>query len=541
MDGPNSDNYEIGKIHKRKRYVLEDDNILNMQELVNLRLNVASEFNSGANLEESRWFYDRSEKVESTKVKTGDSIMIPVDLPDNGESIDERWANSSNWYLCTVQEVNMDLTFEVKVFGTIIDVEEQLLLPIGSSIPVALPASVILAKGKLKDMSDRLTLAWNESQSSNTKGEAVGKIKEIKNISMYGIPDLDRVPRQCSLKTEVIKRMIKVGGLIRLLGDRFERLVKDLLYCRDTFTATCQRYAETSENLPKDSIFKSLVKLPKLKGLPIYDNVDTMEKLMLGEYPLYDRSQISLKDFVSFRSESVKWGKSPTREGRAAFVNAFTNFEKVIVVYFGNDYISCCTRVLEVLNDDDDILQEFNDSFIQVKLEMVISLFFHDIYRERTSLSYPTMPMSSPSQCAALLKRYFKDEMDKAKGVASTNKWEFHPHSKFYSQEGTFNKVQFNIRPTTSLGDKRKIPDVEAQSGLCIYHLGNQMDVVGYNSQAIECRNGAKCTNRHMDKKELTKTQAYAAINSMPDGRLRKSYELKMKSCTGFQSVPKTK
>ena len=54
--------------------------------------------------------------------------MIPVELPDNGESIDEKWANLSNWYLCTVQEVNIDLTFEVKVFGTIIDVEEQLLL-----------------------------------------------------------------------------------------------------------------------------------------------------------------------------------------------------------------------------------------------------------------------------------------------------------------------------------------------------------------------------------------------------------------------------
>jgi hypothetical protein len=45
-------------------------------------------------------------------------------------------------------------------------------------------------------------------------------------------------------------------------------------------------------------------------------------------------------------------------------VDAFTNFEKVTVVYFGNDYISCYAGVLDVLNVDDDSLQDFNGSFI---------------------------------------------------------------------------------------------------------------------------------------------------------------------------------
>jgi hypothetical protein len=115
-----------------------------------------------------------------------------------------KWANSSNWYLFTVQEVTSDLTFDVKVFGTVIYVEEQL-LPMGLSVTVAHPIYVMLAKGTLKDMSDSLTLAWSESQSSNKKGLAVAQVKEIKNISMYGIPDLDRTPRQRSVKTEGIK------------------------------------------------------------------------------------------------------------------------------------------------------------------------------------------------------------------------------------------------------------------------------------------------------------------------------------------------
>ena len=75
--------------------------------------------------------------------------------------------------------------------------------------------------------------------------------------------------------------------------------------------ATCQRYAESADSLPRDSIFKSFVKLPKLKGLPIQDDVKTLEMFLLGDYPLYDRSLISLKDFMSFKSDNIKWGKSP--------------------------------------------------------------------------------------------------------------------------------------------------------------------------------------------------------------------------------------
>jgi hypothetical protein len=56
-------------------------------------------------------------------------------------------------------------------------------------------------------------------------------------------------------------------------------------------------------------------------------------------------------------------GEVPDSRRSAAFVDAFTNFEKVIVVYFGNDYISCYAGVLDVLNVDDDSLQDFNDSF----------------------------------------------------------------------------------------------------------------------------------------------------------------------------------
>ena len=306
------------------------------------------------------------------------------------------------------------------------------------------------------------------------------------------------------MKAEGIKRMLKVGGLIRLLGGRFDRLIKDLSYSRETFMAACQRYAESADSLPKDSIFKSFVKLPKLKGLPVYDNVKTLETFLLGEYPLYDRSLISLKDFISFRSDGIKWGKSPTREGRAAFTDAFTNFQKVLVVYFGNDYSECCKDVLNVL----DILQEYNDSYKQIKMEMAISLFYHDIYKERESLAYPAMLLTTSSQCATLLRRYLCEEVEKARNPSLENKWERHPHSKFYSQEGTFNKVQFRktVKPEAAVN--------KIEKPLCIWHSAGLLQVKNAKNQPVACRR-AQCEWSHRSLSECTKKELLLKADSL--------------------------
>ena len=505
MSGPLPDPLDDGVKVKRRRYNVQYDYELDKQEILKARLGIASAISNSSTMENSMWLKSSSDKIPSTEVVMGSKLIIPVDLQDEGEIINDAWVTSSNWYFCYVEEVNLDGTTKIVILGTIIEMDEQQ-LPTEWSATVALPAYVLSLKGRLKEMSDNLLVTLTEA--SNEKGEIVATLAEVKKISMYGIPDLDGIPRPCSMKAEGIKRMLKVGGLIRLLGGRFDRLIKDLSYSRETFMATCQRYAETADSLPRDSIFKSIVKLPKLKGLPVYDNVKTLETFLLGDYPLYDRSMISLKDFMSFKSDSIKWGKSPTREGRAAFTDAFTNFQRVLVVYFGNDYSECCKDVLDVLNEDEDILQEYNDSYIQIKMEMAISLFYHDIYKEKESLAYPTMLLTTSSQCASLLRHYLCEEIEKARNPSLENKWERHPHSKFYSQEGTFNKVQFRKAV------KSEAPVSKVDRPLCIWHSAGLLQVKNAKDQLVACRR-AQCEWSHRSLSECTKKELLLKADSL--------------------------
>ena len=181
--------------YKRRRYNVQHGLGLRKQKILTSRLKIASDFNDDAPMEHSKWLSSSCDRMLSSEVLKDSLVMAPVDTLDEDEPADDEWAVTSNWYFCYIEEVNMDRTVKVKVLGTVIETVDEH-LPIGWSAKVQ-------------------------------TGETLDNLGEVKRISMYGIPDLDGIPRPWSMKAEGIKRMLKVGGLIRLLGGRFDRLVKD--------------------------------------------------------------------------------------------------------------------------------------------------------------------------------------------------------------------------------------------------------------------------------------------------------------------------
>ena len=193
---------EHGVQNKRRRYNVQYDFELDKQEILKVRLKITSKLSNGSIMENSVWLKNSSDKISSEDVVKGTTIMIPVDLPDEGELVDDTWVTTSNWYFGSIKEVNLDLTVEVGILGAIIEMDEYN-LPIGWSARVILPAYVLSPKGRLKITSDDLLVKLTESP--NEKGEIVSNIGDVKKISMFGIPDLDGVPRPRSEERRVGK------------------------------------------------------------------------------------------------------------------------------------------------------------------------------------------------------------------------------------------------------------------------------------------------------------------------------------------------
>ena len=330
MSGSSNSFEDAERNAKKRRIYLIDDDVVVIESDVHLkqRLDIASKFGRETKIEDSEWFKKRGVRLSSSDVKKGITILIPVVVPNVEEATDELWAKTSNWYYCLVEAVNLDATANVKIVGTMLPVEEVLLFETGWTAEIVIPEYVLTSKGKLKEIESKLMATLHTTEESYTEGETVAKTSVSKSIQLFGILDLDDISRLCSGKADGMKRMLKVGGLIRLMGARFDRLVIDLNYNRETFMGMCQKYSETSEELPREALFKSFVRLPKLCGLPVQDNVETLEKFLLGDYPFYDRTQISLKDFVNTRGDNFQWGRSATIYGRKSFEDAFINLQK---------------------------------------------------------------------------------------------------------------------------------------------------------------------------------------------------------------------
>ena len=517
---------------KRKRFCFSK--ISAGSDITEELLQIASVFASSTVEAESLWLSSAATKLPVQSV-TGDMLLVyPEEKGDDKETINDEWAMTSNWVYYTVKSKD-DTFMTIKILGAMFESDND--IKVGELLTVKYPQYLLVTKNDT-EVAGRKLIVENQSK----EGETVQVEKIVKIVSLYGIRDLDNNPRECSLKNEGIKRMIKVAGIIRLMGmDRFERLIVDLLYCRRTFNDTVERYVASSLTLPEDSIFKTFVKRPNLKGLAIIDDVDKFEKFLLGDYPLYDRSGISLSDFIRHRSLPYVWGNTPTREGRTMLVDAFTNFQKVLVVFYGTHYNNCCEDVVEVLEENADVLRKFNDSFLQVKFEMVLSQFFQDIYKEKNSLVYSSMSMDTPVRCAALLKTYLSEEVKCARGLQGDERnWELHPHSFFYSVEGEFNKNIFTkaarkeeVRAEArSTSNKSKV-----ENEICIWYLGSLLQVEMNNGKEVECRNKETCSRIHKPLNQTTKKEANMVVDKMNNSKLKTSFEKKMISVTGFKKL----
>ena len=140
---------------KRKIYMIDDEIVLTEKEIYfKQRLEIASKFGQEAQIEDSEWFKKRGVKWPSSDVKKGTTILIPVDAPNVEEATDEMWAHTSNWYYCLIEAVNLDATAKVKILGTMLPVDGDLLFPTGWTTVIGLSEYVLISKEKLKEIEN---------------------------------------------------------------------------------------------------------------------------------------------------------------------------------------------------------------------------------------------------------------------------------------------------------------------------------------------------------------------------------------------------
>jgi hypothetical protein len=122
------------------------------------------------------------------------------------------------------------------------------------------------------------------------------------------------------------------------------------------------------------------------------------------------------------------------------------------------------------LEDEAEVFYNFDDLYVTIQLEVIISKFYSDIKYEKVPVIFTEMTMDTPQKCASLLLRHLQFGLTQARRTASTGNWETQPHSKFYSSEGTYKKITLTS-PTTSANKTAAVTDAIV---ICPYHIASQ-------------------------------------------------------------------
>ena len=111
--------------------------------------------------------------------------------------------------------------------------------------------------------------------------------------------------------------------------------------------------------------------------------------------------------------------------------------------------------------------------------------------------------------------------LDQARGISRTENWGRQPHSKFYSNEGTYRKII--LAPAVLPSAQKKETSVEPIS-LCPYHIAGQLGVQSVSGSAIKCIS-ERCKNKHEKIDKLIRNEVTRAIKSIAVKRIRELSE----------------
>ena len=197
--GPSSSREETITL-KRKRFVMLDDEEEQARPAIGKklteRMQVASNFASNNEIGTSTWLMKRGTKVQSADVTIGSVILMPADLADANEVMDDNWAMTSNWYYCQIESIEARATTALKLLGALFPIEGDT-LEVGATAKILLPQWILIPTGKLAAKGLELLAATEHKEN---EGEELVKEPLVKKVSLNGIPDLDYINRSCSLK-----------------------------------------------------------------------------------------------------------------------------------------------------------------------------------------------------------------------------------------------------------------------------------------------------------------------------------------------------
>lgn len=126
----------------------------------------------------------------------------------------------------------------------------------------------------------------------------------------------------------------------------------------------------------------------------------------MGEFRAHDWRVLSLEDFLRPGDVQVQWGKRPSVEGSRLLAIRLENLTLFYQAHLDINFCPPLGSILEVFSDFSDKFQCYDDIFIRAELELMVYMFFTDLYKYSKSLHFPEQSLGSREAAIELVRLY---------------------------------------------------------------------------------------------------------------------------------------
>ena len=371
----------------------------------------------------------------------GSRILVPCELPGEGEFIDLYFLSSVNCWVCEIMEVAQKSMF---VFVPLFSFGEDVIsgfscgsrysfaVSPGMHLIVVEPSSALASMGPpAKSSSCVSSSSVISSVEPDEDAESLQNVKEARlNVSSAGKPfyDLDGVKRYC-LDSSSLCGVKDLFALFRLLDeDRRQAFMVDYKIEPECVQRTICMFRTWRPDV--NSSFCSVNNAADIFDLPVWVDLVLFGSFLSCNYNPFDWNKLCIQCFLAPVDRNYLWTDQASRPGRDRLAKAVQNLGRMCYVIFGDPFLGAFDALTEFLGNAKHNLQRFHDIFLRFHVEVCVFTFFNEVRSFSISRFFPGMPMKNPLQCVALLQRHIQACCD------NILRSSLMPHTEWYGLEG---------------------------------------------------------------------------------------------------------
>ena len=347
-----------------------------------------------------------------------------------------------------------------------------------------------------------------------TMGPPRGQDTRLSEQDSYAGYTLDGERWPCVIKGQGGTRMLKANGLIRAMGRiRADQVFRDIILNTRGYLdilGMINSRAHGMVDMPMG--MDSMDRLEVIWPLPWLQDVTRLESfLLMGEWPVNDFGQWSLRDFQYAMENIGEWGTTPDRVGMMQLWACIQKLEACLEVLLHKAYRGCLASLVIITTWE---CARSACGFIWYYVEYMMATYWEDLRHRRTPVLLSHISMATPEGCAELLRTMAETlaESMKEKPREGIRALERPPHLQFFHPESGSWRLVRNLKIRTPRGQTTGAASGSIK-GLCLYHLAGMCGIKFSNGAEILCKFIGSCNYEHPDQGTMTLLEMGLKVN----------------------------